>query len=168
VHFLVPCTGGPSSCPGVWPTFLDYNVLQVANEGNNFGQPKNFAVIRRDSSVRPPDPWNLLYKFQFTPSSTGALDARVDDSSRNTATAFSTGVAYYHRGSSLPIPIPVIGGDHWSEPPNLLNPYWRATLVAPDVDRSGVGDAQTTVNSAGAGVYSQAFDALIRQGYGGY
>jgi hypothetical protein len=168
VHFLVPCTGGPSSCPGVWPAFMDYNVLQVSNAGNNHGQPKNFAVIRRDSSKRPPDPWNLLYRLRFTPTSTEALDARLQDASRNTATGFSTGVAYYHRGSSLPIPVPIIGGDHWSEPPNLLNPYWRATLVAPDVDSKGLGDAVKMVNRSGAGVYGEAFDALLDQGYGDY
>lgn len=166
VHFLTPCSGGPSSCPGVWPAFLDYNLRQVANERNNFGQPKNFAVIRRDASVRGPDPWNLLYKLEFT--RTDKLDARLDSPGRSVSTALSTGIAYYHRGSSLPISTPVIGGDHWSEPPNLLNPYWRATLIAPDVDNKGPADAVRTLNSSGAGEYARAFEALLNQGYGGY
>ncbi|WP_224240132.1 pilus assembly protein [Hyalangium gracile] len=168
VHFLTPCTGGPSSCPGVWPAFLDYNVLQVADEGNNFGQPKNFAVIQRDSSQRGADPWNLEYSFQFTPTSPGTFDASLNDPMKNVATGFSTGVAYYHRGSAVPINVPVLGGDHWSEPPNLLNPYWRATLVAPDVDDDARQDAVRALNSSGAGEYGAAFDALIQQGYGGY
>lgn len=168
VHFLTPCTGGPSSCPGVWPAFLDYNVLQVAQAGNNFGQPKNFAVIQRDSSQRPADPWNKFYDFKFTATSDNRFDTTLNGPSGSVATGFSTGVAYYHRGSIINSPIPVLTGEHWSEPPNLLNPYWRATLVAPDVDGDGMRDAVRMLQSGGAGVYGQAFENLLRQGYGGY
>jgi hypothetical protein len=160
--------GGPSSCPGVWPAFLDYNLLQVARESNNFGQPKNVAVIRRDSSRRQPDPWNLLYKFQFTPTRNGGLDGRLDNASRVTATAVSTGVAYYHRGTALPLGVPVLGDDHWSEPPNLLNPYWRATLIAPDVDNDGLSDAVRAIDKAGASEEAGAVEALLNKGYGDY
>jgi hypothetical protein len=167
VHFLLPCTGGLSSCPGVWPTFLDYNFLQVMDEGNNFGQPKNFAVIRRDSGARNPDPWNLFYKFQFNDSSEEGFDASLN-ARRNVATAVSTGVTYYHRGPLIGGGIPIITGDHWSEPPNLLNPYWRATLVAPDVDDSGLDDMLQAIGSGGAAEGRQTVQMLLDQGYGGY
>ncbi|NVJ25156.1 pilus assembly protein [Myxococcus sp. AM011] len=166
VHFLVPCTGGPSSCPGIWPAFIDYHFTGVTNEGNNFAQPKNFAVVQRDMSQRTvADPWNIFTRFRFEPSGPGTefntQGLRMMDGTPNSLqTALSTGIAYYHRGRSL-------GINHWAEPPNLLNPYWRATLVAPDIDRKGLADARETLNSAGASVAAETFDALLGAGYRG-
>jgi len=40
--------------------------------------------------------------------------------------ALSAGLAYYHR------PRPAAEGGGWREPPNFLNPFWRATLVSPE------------------------------------
>lgn len=158
-HFLTPCVGGPSSCPGVWPPFLDYNITQVNQEGNNFGQPKNFALVRRNPAARPvPDRFNLTFNFKFNPSSGGST---FDNRTPATATqsALATGIAYYHRGSLLI--------QHWVEPPNLLNPYWRATLVAADTDNSGLDDAATVLGNAGDLDGSQAVRALRDQGYKG-
>ena len=39
--------------------------------------------------------------------------------------SISTGFVYYHRHTHMP------------EPANMLNPFWRATLVATDMDRNG-------------------------------
>ncbi|WP_224241104.1 pilus assembly protein [Hyalangium gracile] len=167
-HLLTFCLGGPSSCPGVWPAFLDYNVVQVARSGNNFGQPKNVAVIMRDSSRQGADPWNERYRSPFPSQRPKTFDASLAAPKRSLAVGLSTGVAYYHRGTLIDASIPVLTGDHWSEPPNLLNPYWRATLVSMDVDKDGPKDALKALNLAGAGVHAEAFQALLQQGYGGY
>jgi hypothetical protein len=45
--------------------------------------------------------------------------------------ALATGLAYYHRPSHP---------DRWREPPNFLNPFWRATLVPASVESSANGD----------------------------
>lgn len=70
-------------------------------------------------------------------------------------TAVSTGLAYYHRR------------EHWREPPNLLNPYWRATLVPATVDSSGAEDFVDELNGAGVGWAAEAYEALRAQGYRG-
>jgi hypothetical protein len=164
-HFLVPCTAGISSCPGIWPAFIDYNTLGVANEDDNYAQPKNFALVQRDMNQRAvADPWNFFTRFRFEPGSQGSrFDSRglvlADGTSNAVQTALATGITYYHRGTSL-------GIDHWAEPPNLLNPYWRATLVAPDIDDSGLDDATNTLRNA-APVAAQAFEALQAAGFKG-
>ncbi|MCP3136556.1 TadE/TadG family type IV pilus assembly protein [Pyxidicoccus xibeiensis] len=165
VHFLLPCTGGPSSCPGIWPTFIDYNTMGVANEGNNYGQPKNFAVVQRDMSQRASaDPWNFFTRFRFERGTAGTEHdtrglALADGTPNSVQTAMATGIAYYHRGRSL-------GINHWAEPPNLLNPYWRATLVAPDTDNPRLKHASDTLRGASS-VAGDTFDALRAAGYKG-
>ncbi|MFY2556281.1 Tad domain-containing protein [Corallococcus terminator] len=164
-HMLVPCLGGPSSCPGIWPPFLDYNLTRLLNaEGNNYAQPKNFAVVQRDLMARRLDPWDLSFRYRFESTGAGNVyDARsftlADGTPNNTQTAMSTGIAYYHRGESL-------GFNHWAEPPNLLNPYWRATLVGADIDSDGVGDAVNTLGLSSP-VAAQAFQELRNAGFKG-
>ncbi|MCP3099043.1 pilus assembly protein TadG-related protein [Myxococcus sp. K15C18031901] len=163
-HMLVPCLGGPSSCPGIWPPFLDYNLVRINDEGNNFGQPKNFAVIQRDLTARKPDPWDLSFRYRFESGGSGSTyDARsftlADGTPNGTQTALSTGIAYYHRGRSLSL-------NHWNEPPNLLNPYWRATLVGADIDDDGVGDALRTLNLS-APVAARTLQELRGAGFRG-
>ncbi|NOK32885.1 pilus assembly protein [Corallococcus exercitus] len=172
-HMLAPCLGGPSSCPGIWPPFMDYNLTELWPNGadNNFGQPKNFAVIQRDRSNMPAaqqDPWNLAFRFRFEASNPNPNAGKFDNRSATMAdgtplgiqTALSTGIAYYHRGRSL-------GVSHWSEPPNLLNPYWRATLVPVDTDESGLDDA---INALGASSPASAatIQELRRVGFKGF
>ncbi|MCY1017677.1 pilus assembly protein TadG-related protein [Pyxidicoccus sp. MSG2] len=165
VHFLVPCTGGISSCPGIWPAFVDYNTLGVVDEDDNYAQPKNFALVQRDMATRTvADPWNFMTRFRFKSSGPGTeFDSRgltlADGTPNSVQTALATGITYYHRGESL-------GIEHWAEPPNLLNPYWRATLVAPDIDDSGMNDASNTLRSA-SGVAADTFDALRGVGFKG-
>jgi hypothetical protein len=164
-HFLVPCTAGISSCPGIWPAFIDYHTTEVTDKGNNYAQPKNFALVQRNMRARTvADPWNFLTRFRFERGSPGAqFDTRglqlADGTDNSVQTALSTGIAYYHRGESL-------GVDHWAEPPNLLNPYWRATLVAPDIDEDGLDDASRTLHNA-SGVAGETFDALRAAGFRG-
>ncbi|NTX39925.1 Tad domain-containing protein [Myxococcus sp. CA033] len=164
-HMLAPCLGGPSSCPGIWPPFLDYNLTLLLNgEGNNYGQPKNFAVVQRDLMARKLDPWDLSFRYRFESGSAGNVyDATsfnlADGTPNSTQTALSTGIAYYHRGESL-------GFHHWSEPPNLLNPYWRATLVGADIDNNGVRDAIGTLGISSP-VAAQTFQELRNAGFKG-
>jgi hypothetical protein len=159
-HRLFPCLGGISSCPGVWPPFVDYNIRQVMDEGNNFGQPKNHAMIQRDPKQRGvKDPWNLSFRFRFASrdSSFNNLDPASD-----VQTALSTGIAYYHRGT------PLGTFDHWSEPPNFLNPYWRATLIAPDTDDKRLNDVKRTLRSGGDAEAADVVQALYDQGFKGF
>jgi hypothetical protein len=161
------------SCPGIWPMFVDYNDLQLLSGDNNlWGQPKNYAVVQRDYTVRmvsaPPedrDPWTRFFTFNFTNS--GASTNSVFDNrgirlspqngglNISRQTALSAGIAYYHRH------------DHWREPPNLLNPYWRATLVPYDVDRDGRNDVGETLDDAGVDWAADAARALRTHGYTG-
>lgn len=157
-------TMGPSYVPprGIWPRFIDYNFLKVADGGDIYGQPKNMVVLQRNYGARPrmqADPWNLMFRFRFTPGgqtfdNNGVVLANGTDISRQTA--ISTGVAYYHRR------------DHWSEPPNLFNPFWRAGLVHADVDDArghAVGDVNDiTGNVRWAG---DAYQALVNSGFRG-
>ncbi|NBD09860.1 pilus assembly protein TadG-related protein [Corallococcus silvisoli] len=172
-HMLVPCLGGVSSCPGIWPPFMDYNLLELwpNGEGNNFGQPKNFAVIQRDRSNMPAaqqDPWNLAFRFRFENNNPDPNAGKFDNRSATMAdgtplgiqTALSTGIAYYHRGRSLSF-------SHWSEPPNLLNPYWRATLVPVDTDNSGLADAANALG-ASSPASAQMIRELQRVGFRGF
>ncbi|RKH52733.1 pilus assembly protein TadG-related protein [Corallococcus llansteffanensis] len=172
-HMLAPCLGGVSSCPGVWPPFMDYNLTELwpNGEGNNFGQPKNFAIIQRDRSAMPAadqDPWNLAFRFRFEGSNPNPNAGRFDNRTATMAdgtplgvqTALSTGIAYYHRGSSASF-------SHWSEPPNLLNPYWRATLVPVDTDNSGLDDAFQALGASSPSS-AQMIRELQRVGFQGF
>ncbi len=156
-HTLGVCSP-VKDCPGMWPYFLDYNQdnlrtnSSATHNNNNDGQPKNFALIQRDYSARGQgDPWNLNFKFSFTPSSSSEFDNRV----LGVQTAISAGIAYYHRMN------------HWKEPPNLLNPYWRATLVPLDIDITGQADAEQTLRQSGAGQDADVYKELYNAGFKG-
>lgn len=162
-HMLMPCLNPVTSCPGIWPLFLDYNLVQLLDGGdNNFGQPKNFAVVQRNLRSRQLDPWDYSFRFRFSGAGS-EYDNRsfqmADGTPNDVQTAMATGIAYYHRGRSL-------GFNHWSEPPNLLNPYWRATLVAADTDESGLDDAESTL-SISAPAAARALRALRGVGFRG-
>jgi hypothetical protein len=111
------------------------------------------------------DPWTLDFSFNFTnsgASTNSGFDNRgVQLSPQNgnldisRQTALSAGIAYYHRHG------------HWREPPNLLNPYWRATLVPYDVDEDGDDDVRSTLNDVGVGWAADAARALQTNGYTG-
>lgn len=119
----------------IWPVFVDYEEGQLGAGGrfNVDGQPKSVVPILRDYSVRnSEDPWELDFRFDFA-SATAEVDLRNE---RREAllhsVAIGTGLTYYHRGD----PGGRFGGGagHAREPPNFLNPFWRATLVAGDID----------------------------------
>jgi hypothetical protein len=72
------------------------------------------------------------------------------------AIALSAGMAYYHRVGEL---------ERWREPPNFLNPFWRATLVGAGADQPrGVPDIVSTLSATGTQA-GEVADALAKQGY---
>ena len=66
------------------------------------------------------DPFNLNVGFKF--SSTGGGSRFDMRTAVDTALAPAAGMAYYHRRG------------HLGEPPNMLNPFWHATLVPLEID----------------------------------
>ncbi len=152
--------------PPVWSSFVDYNYVRVAFPSDNWAQPKLPVVVQRDLTRRagPADPWNLGFRFRFSP--TGAdfdlgRNKRIvlrDGTDISRQTAMATGIAYYHRQG------------HWKEPPNLLNPFWRAGLTHADIDdqaRGSGGDIPKTLNGAGVGWAADAYSQLYNSGYRG-
>ncbi|WP_224243552.1 hypothetical protein [Hyalangium gracile] len=156
-HTLGDCT----NCPGMWPPHMDYNTGVLASAGNLYGQPKNYAVLQRDYGSRPGDPWNLFFRFHFRPAGAGTrFDNRglllSDGTDISRAVALSAGIAYYHR---------VVGSEQWREPPNFLNPFWRATLVGADVDQTrDVPDIVSTLGATDTEA-GRVAAALAKQGY---
>ncbi|MBK7857046.1 MAG: hypothetical protein IPJ65_00220 [Archangiaceae bacterium] len=117
-----------------------------------FGQPKTPVLMTRANSGggMTRDPWNLDIGFKFSSSGSGA---EVDflKAGDQPMVALGTGMAYYHRRCDnwqsdrglnrrppLGRPFPA-GCVSWQEPPNLLNPFWHATLVPIDIDEDSVG-----------------------------
>jgi len=155
----------PEDQPSTFIGGMTYNTSDDSEE-NNWAQPKLFALVQRDYKKRyasgsTPDPWTLNFNFSFRPSVANDFDNRglsAGDTSADISVqqALGTGLAYYHRRG------------FWREPPNLWNPFWRATLVAADVDnggdmRRGGNDVPSTVGP----VAGAALKALIDAGYKG-
>jgi hypothetical protein len=159
-HTMGVCT----LCPGIWPPHMDYNYKSVADSGNNWGQPKSYAVIQRDYGKRPDgksDPWNLFFRFRTSSANSGTvfdnrgikLSPDVGGTDISKATALSAGITYYKRA-----------GPRWREPPNFLNPFWRATLVSAQVDRQGVQDIGKVLDDS-APFSADVYKALKDKGY---
>ncbi|MBN1203566.1 MAG: Tad domain-containing protein [Myxococcaceae bacterium] len=146
----------PEFVPSTFIGGMTYNTSDHSRD-NLWAQPKLFALVQRDYKKRGPnaDPWNLLFRFSFTPDQSRPFDSNgwylADGTDISVQEALGTGLAYYHRRG------------HWEEPPNLWNPFWRATLASADVDASGGADVQATVRAPAAA----AFQALISAGYKG-
>lgn len=162
-HTMGTCS---PECPSVWVRTLGFNPSPTSVDA--WGQPKTMVAVERDNAAQP-SPWELRFKFPF--SATGAArewDGRgqtlhtgaADGLDVTRSVALGTGLAYYHRRK------------HWDEFPNLLNPFWRATLVPADVDRQGDpqqggGDVKATLNANQQRWQRDAWDALARAGYKG-
>ncbi|MDY7226188.1 pilus assembly protein TadG-related protein [Hyalangium rubrum] len=159
--------GDCNNCPGMWPPHMDYNWQQVTDNANNFGQPKTYSVMERDLSQRPAkqaDPWNLLFTFHFKQSGSGTVFDNTGlklvsqgGTDISHATALSAGIAYYHR----------VQQGSYQEPPNFLNPFWRATLVGADVDLQpgDVSDITQTLGAANLQEAQRVVEALNNAGY---
>lgn len=157
-HTLLPCDN-PKYCPNVFVGGMAFNTGDV-NDKNLWAQPKLFSLVQRDYKVRDaagvaPDPWLLRFNFQFSPARTSSFDNRgltlASGTDISVQYSLATGLAYYHRRG------------RWNEPPNLWNPFWRATLASADVDASGNADVERTVGGPAA----QAYNALIKAGFKG-
>jgi hypothetical protein len=114
-------------------------------------------VLERDLRKVPAKPWDMRFNFKFgrgpgstfdALSPTGALESPAGaDLSKQTA--FGSSLVYYHRP------------DAWAEPPNLLNPFWRATLAADD------GTAAKLLRKAGDTAHAKTLELLeSTAGYG--
>jgi hypothetical protein len=163
--------GKCSSCPGVWTMFIDLNPTHVSDDMQHlYGQPKNYSAIVRDYSTRcgtgwnpadcgQVDPWNMFFKYRFKDGE--QVDLRgiqtftgVDLTKQ---TVLGSGIAYYHRR------------DHWREPPNFFNPFWRATLVSPAIDSEGDpnsgSDIRTELSRVGDTIGPSMVNALNGAGF---
>ncbi len=159
-HTLLPHSvpaSGPDPCAGsscIWPAFQDTNASNVANPDDVFGQPKMLVTASKDlSGVK--DPWNLFLRFRFGTSTPGAeIDFTAQHAVAGVVPRLETlaaGISYYHRPG------------HWQEPPNLFNPYWRASLVRANIDDPACAD----VGSSISGQNRATLDALLTAGYRG-
>jgi hypothetical protein len=156
-HDVASCDDG--DCPSVWPVFLDYNRAQVNRADDLFGQPKNYSILQKDLTARRADPWNLFFPIKWAGANTH-FDNRgltlASGAPMPKPTAFSSGIAYYHRAG------------HWREPPNFLNPFWRATLVGIHADGQGEADIDALLQQVGAGPEREAYQSLRAAGYRGW
>ncbi|MCE9669220.1 pilus assembly protein [Myxococcus stipitatus] len=160
-------------CPGIWPFSMAYNVDELRRgEANQYGQPKLYAVIHRDygSDQRRahPDPWNLFFRFRFSQESDTEFDNAIPlgrsrptgrESVQRNQVALSAGIVYYHR------PYAAAAGGGWREPPNFLNPFWRATLVSAE----GADDDKpaNSLSTAGFAEHARVLRELEEAGYRG-
>ncbi len=147
-------------CPSVWVRTIGF---QPSNsEADAWGQPKTIVALQRDLTMKR-FPWELHFKFPFSATGPASewdgrgreLHTRVGNGlniSRQGAVA--TGITYYHRR------------DHWEEFPNLLNPFWRATLAPIDVD-SSPRDVARSLSAPEFKFQRDAYSALRNAGYEG-
>lgn len=116
-------------CPSVWVRSIGF-LPSARGEADAYGQPKVLVALQRLPRVKR-FPWELRFEFPF--SATGQARGwdgtgqklhtpGSDEADVSRQVAVATGIVYYHRR------------EHWEEHPNLLNPFWRATLVPIDVD----------------------------------
>ncbi|MFN0062388.1 MAG: TadE/TadG family type IV pilus assembly protein [Myxococcaceae bacterium] len=148
------------------PPLLTFNYTQLNEPDNNFGQPKLYSLIERDYGVRAAtaprsrDPWDFIDYTASLGGSGGERFSQTATEGGNASAAFATGMAYYHRSGTA-------FGEHWEEPPNFLNPRWRATLVSPDIEAlerrrmmGGGSDIRQTLQASNNPEAVRVFDAL--------
>lgn len=160
-HTMGDCT---PLCPSVWVRTIGFQPAD--SEADVWGQPKQVVALERDLTAKK-WPWELHFKFPFSATGpAGEWDGRGEELhtaagnglSIKRQTAISTGIAYYHRRH------------HWEEFPNLLNPFWRATLAPMDVDSRRPFVANDLMRSLSAPEFKWQRDAyrqLIGAGFEG-
>jgi hypothetical protein len=162
-HTLLSCPPAIPGCPGVVGSPMAFNNALIGDDANDHGQPTLYTLIERDYAAARADPWALLFNFQFTRAGPGSMFDNGNPNgtlmtpagaSLRKQIAVGAGLVYYHR--------PTIGaGGGFIEPPNLWNPFWRATLGPPDRD---VG---THLGLAGYPEAQAVVDQLLLRGYRG-
>lgn len=160
-----------SSCPSVWVLRQEYNLNpDDVEEGdaykNQWRQPKNLVALQRDYDQRSfKDPWNLMFNYRLASGDSGGSGPKVDIGKKEGGTelkkqlAIATAITYYHRHMEQV-------SYAWQEPPNLFNPFWRATLVPVDIDQSGTLEAGA-VSGASSTSFAAALAALKAAGFTG-
>ncbi len=173
-------------CPSAWSNFVDYDQRLLlgwffgGGDNDNWGQPKAPVTVQRDYQMRAgaADPWDLAFNLRWGANSTNfsmkmnngyngnngiMLDPRTSGCGGNCniskQTALSTGITYYHRG-----------GQHFKEPPNLFNPWWKAGLIHSDADSAAAtgSDIPDTLNNSGAGWATDSYYQLRSAGFKGW
>ena len=141
----------PPGEDGVVGGATGYNQNFVASLADLYGQPLMLPMIQRDyARGGVSDPWNLRFQFRFTSaggkfdngSAQGALASEAKGLvSMRYQVAMGSAIAYYHRKN----------GNQYDEPPNLFNPFWRATLVSGHISADAAREAGrvTPVSSVG-------------------
>ncbi|MFL5318132.1 MAG: hypothetical protein ACJ790_00650 [Myxococcaceae bacterium] len=112
-----------------------------------FGQPKLpvLLTLQQSGSGAPKDPWDLTLNFSFKPGGGGTELDLAKRSATDPMAVLATGISYYHRRCNQhQNPKGPANGNRsdcrsWKESPNMLNPYWRATLVPIDIDEHSAG-----------------------------
>jgi hypothetical protein len=115
----------------------DINSNWVGGPGarGSFGQPKIPLLMTRPLQSSSNAPWDLAFKFTLggtSGTSTTDLKNSTVVNAPTVSAVLATGMAYYHRQEGANNT-----GFFWSEAPNLLNPFWHATLVPIDQDEHG-------------------------------
>ena len=164
-------------------------VTGLDRDGANgaYGQPKLPTLLTRGATGATKDPWDLTIRFSFRSGSATTLDLAKSNTADRMA-ALATGIAYYHRrcpkhqdpGRGNPNYKP--NGTRtdcrsWNEAPNLLNPYWRATLVPIDIDEKRGKDRTPSTRSpnegprmmeaSGLDEAAETYKLLVQRGYQG-
>lgn len=148
--------------PGLWPPFLDHD--KSGDPEDLFGQPKVLVIVQRDYKKRgeKADPWNVVTGLRSMFGGETELDnegLRLQDGTDiSLQSAMSSGVIYYHH----------FGGGGFREDANFLNPFWRSTLVPPDVDQSGAADVSLVLRYSQAPLAARAWRSLRDHGYRGF
>lgn len=119
-HTMGLCGAACNGAQSVW-----VRTESFSNGGSGpedaWGQPKLMVALQRDVSyANNKFPWELNFKF-----GDASWDGTADRFKNQTA--YATAMVYYHHSE---------GSRGWLEFPNLLNPFWRATLVPADIDSS--------------------------------
>lgn len=124
-----------------------FPVSSTTGAGGAEGQPKIPVLLARKFDPSRPDPWDMRLHFGFTPGGAN-LDiggARIRGQPADQG-AMANGITYYHRRG------------YWQEPANLLNPFWRATLVPPNVDKVGGAGTDKTEDMLRASGFRESAD----------
>lgn len=115
-------------CPGVFGESPSLASMTPNPAAGPWGQPLTPAVIDRDYSKVPAQPWDFAFTFHFGKNGIPFYDGKAQATRFQVASA--TGIAYYHRQYRSAAAVP----SNYAEPPNTFNPFWRATLVSSTLD----------------------------------
>lgn len=140
--------GGNSE--SIWPRGYGFVFPQRPSDERNFpvfGQPVMPVLLARSyrPADAPPDPWNLTFRMQFSATGAGQSIDLGKGAVSPDQLSIATAILYYHRrrpDRAGARDADRVGETGWRESPNLLNPYWHATLV-----RSDLGERPTPTRS---------------------